>query len=298
MAITCPHCGRQYDSTLFEFGHQVRCDCGKSFDISQGHLLMEPVPIEGVLIDIAGVLYVGNQSIEGAAEAMYRLAESGLAVRYLTNTTRSTRKRLMAKLRNMGFEIDSSSLFTAPIATLKYLLQHRLRPYLLVHPNLKEEFADVDCKEPNAVVVGDAADAFNYQSLNEAFRILMDGGVLIAMGNNRFFREQDGLSMDMGPFVEALRFASGVEPRIIGKPSASFFQQALDDMGITASRAIMIGDDLENDVGGAQASGTRGILVRTGKYRQADESHETIRPDLILNNIAEAVDEIVKIAEK
>jgi HAD superfamily hydrolase (TIGR01458 family) len=204
----------------------------------------------------------------------------------------------MAKLHNMGFDIDKASLFTAPIATLKYILKHSLRPYLLIHPQLEEEFADVDCEEPNAVVVGDAGDVFNYGTLNEAFRILMDGGALIAMGNNRFFREQAGLSLDMGPFVEALRFASGVEPTIIGKPSASFFEQALDDMQIAASRAVMIGDDLENDVGGAQASGIRGILVRTGKYRPADECDETTKPDLVVNNITEAVDEILKTAHQ
>lgn len=254
---------------------------------------MTPTPIEGVLIDIAGVLYVGDDPIPGASKALHRLEESGLPIRYVTNTTRSTRVRLMAKLSKMGFDLDSSCLFTAPIATLKYVMRHRLRPYLLVHPNLREEFAEVDSDQPNAVVVGDAADVFNYQTLNEAFRILLDGGVLIAMGNNRFFREQDGWSLDMGPFVEALRFASGVEPTIIGKPSVSFFQQALDDMGITASRAVMIGDDLENDVGGAQANGIRGILVRTGKYRQADELHETIRPHLVVNNIADAADEIL-----
>lgn len=98
----------------------------------------------------------------------------------------------------------------------------------------------------------------------------------------------------MGPFVEALRYASGVEPTIIGKPSASFFQQALDDMRIDGSRAVMVGDDLENDVGGAQASGIRGILVRTGKYRPADERSETVKPDLTVDDVAEAVDEILR----
>ena len=222
-----------------------------------------------------------------------RLQVCGLPIRYVTNTTRSTREQVTVKLRNMGFDIDSSSLFTAPIATLKYVSQHRLRPYLLVDPNLLEEFADVDCREPNAVVVGDAGDIFNYQTLNEAFRILMDGGALIGMGNNRFFRDKDGLSLDMGPFVEALRFASSVEPNIMGKPSADFFQQALDDMGIGASRAVMIGDDLENDVGGAQTSGIRGILVRTGKYQPADELHDTIKPNLVVNDIDEAADAIL-----
>lgn len=255
---------------------------------------MLPSRIKGVLIDIAGVLYVGDEPIPGSRDAILRLAEPGTPQRFLTNTTRSTRQRLLDKLQGMGFDIEPSSLFTAPAATLRYVEQHELRPYLLIHPNLEAEFADVDCQAPNAVVVGDAGEGFGYRSLNEAFRVLMDEGELIAMGSNRYFREQDGLSLDMGPFVEALRFASGVEPTVIGKPSADFFQQALDDMGIGAEHAIMIGDDLENDVGSAQANGIPGILVRTGKYRPTDESQATIKPDLVVDNIVVAIDEILK----
>jgi HAD superfamily hydrolase (TIGR01458 family) len=253
-------------------------------------------PVEGVLIDIAGVLYVGDQPIPAAVDTIQRLKNAGIPRRFLTNTTRSTRQKLLERLRVMGFDIEPASLFTAPAATLRYVKQHELRPYLLIHADLEAEFAGVDCRAPNAVVVGDAGEAFNYHTLNQAFRVLVDGGVLIAMGSNRYFREPAGLSLDMGPFVEALHFASDVEPTVIGKPSADFFQQALDDMGIAADRAVMIGDDLENDVGGAQANGIRGILVRTGKYRNEDESQAMIKPDLVVDNIVVAIDEILKIS--
>lgn len=296
MAITCPQCGRQFDATLFEYGQTVGCDCGRRFDISEGHQLIMPPLIEGLLIDLAGVLHVGDEPIPGAAQALHRLQASGLPIRYVTNTTRSPRQRLMTRLCQMGFDIEERSLFTAPIATRQYVKQNQLRPYLLIHPDLQEEFAGVDVEQPNAVVVGDAGDSFNYEVLNKAFRILMEGGVLIAMGHNRFFRDRDGLSLDMGPFVEALRFAAGVQPTILGKPSASFFQQALSDMELAASRAVMIGDDLVNDIGGAQASGIRGILVRTGKYRPADEFDTKTKPDLVVDSIAEAADHILTAA--
>jgi len=295
MAITCPKCGHQYDSTLFVFGKSIQCDCGTNFDISQGHLQTTPHPVEGVLIDIAGVLYVGDEPILQAAHALDRLRESGLPIRFVTNTTRSTRNQVLAKLTKMGFRIDESSIFSAPIATRNYVQQNRLRPLLLVHPDLLDEFAEIDCARPNAVVVGDGGDVFNYQMLNRAFRILMNGCALIGMGYNRYFQEPDGLSLDMGPFVELLRFASGVEPTIIGKPSSIFFQQALDDIGISASRALMIGDDLENDIGGAQSHGIRGVLVRTGKYRPSDEAHPTIKPHLIVNAFDDAVEQILQI---
>lgn len=254
---------------------------------------MLPSEIQGVLIDIAGVLYSGDEPISGSREAIRRMVDSDIPLRFLTNTTRSPREHLLKKLRGMGFEIEPNSLFTAPGATRSYIKHHKLRPYLLIHPNLAPEFADINCHAPNAVVVGDAGDAFSYRSLNKAFRVLMKGGLLIAMGSNRYFREEAGLSLDMGPFVEALRFASGVEPTVIGKPSADFFRQALDDIHIAADRSVMIGDDLESDIGGAQAQGIRGILVRTGKYRPTDESQASITPDLVVDNLADAVDRIL-----
>lgn len=295
MAITCPNCGHQYDSTLFVFGKSVHCDCGTRFDISEGHLQKKIEPIQGVLIDLAGVLYVGDEPIPGAVSALDRLSQSGLQIRFVTNTTRSTADQVLDKLSKMGFSVDASSMFTAPIATRKFVQQHDLRPLLLVHPDLLEEFAEVDCDQPNAVVVGDAGDVFSYQILNRAFRILMDGGQLIGMGCNRYFQEADGLSMDMGPFVELLRFASGVEPTIIGKPAPTFFQQVLDDICVPPNRAMMIGDDLENDIGGAQSHGIRGVLVRTGKYRPSDEVHATIKPHLVVDTFADAVEQILQL---
>ena len=176
MAITCPRCGRQYDATLFQFGQQVVCECGITVDLSQGHLLMTPSDIEGVLIDIAGVLHVGEASVPGAAAALTRLSAADVPVRFLTNTTRATRQQLLTKLQRPGFEINGESIFSAPIAARKYLEQHDLRPYLLIHPALQEEFENLATDQPNAVVVGDAADVFTYRTLNAAFRILMNGG--------------------------------------------------------------------------------------------------------------------------
>jgi HAD superfamily hydrolase (TIGR01458 family) len=297
MAITCHRCGRQYDVTLFQFGRQVQCECGATVDLSRGHLLMTPNAVSGVLIDIAGVLYIGETAVPGAAAALARLSDSQLPVRFLTNTTRATRQRLVTRLLRLGFQIDIESIFSAPVAARRYLQQHDLRPYLLVHPDLEEEFTGLDVNQPNAVVVGDAADEFNYRRLNEAFRILMEGGTLISMGSNRYFRDRDGLSLDMGPFVEALRYAANVERVVVGKPSPEFFREALRDMGVDAASAVMIGDDLENDIGGAQALGIRGILVRTGKYLPEDESDPEIRPDTIVDDVSAAVDEVLKIIQ-
>ena len=111
------------------------------------------------------------------------------------------------------------------------------------------------------MIVGDLGDRWDYEVLNRAFRRLMDGAELIALQKNRYWETAEGLSLDAGPFVAALEYATGREAEVIGKPSPAFFELALGELGVSADRAAMVGDDVEADVGGAMDAGLAGILV-------------------------------------
>ncbi|HHQ42717.1 MAG TPA: TIGR01458 family HAD-type hydrolase [Chromatiales bacterium] len=228
--------------------------------------------VEAVLLDLSGVLYVGDAPLAGAREALGRLRAAGVPVRYVTNTSRSTRADVAARLARMGFAVDEAEIFTAPRAALARIRARGLRPFLLIHPGLRPEFAGVPTEPPDAVFVGDAGEAFTYAALNRAFRLLMDGAPLLAVGRNRYFREPDGLSLDAGPFVAALEHAAGVEAEIVGKPAPAFFHAACADLGVAPARCLMIGDDVEADVLGALGAGLQALLVRTGKCRPGDEA--------------------------
>ncbi|KAJ0392780.1 hypothetical protein ATCC90586_004680 [Pythium insidiosum] len=93
-----------------------------------------------------------------------------------------------------------------------------------------EEFDGVDRENPNAVVVGLAPGQFHYDRLNEAFRVLLNGGKLIALHEARYHAVKGGLNLGPGAFVRGLEYAAGVQATVIGKPAPSFFQQALQDM--------------------------------------------------------------------
>lgn len=248
-----------------------------------------------VLIDLSGVLYVGDTPIAGAVDALARLRASGRRLCFLTNTTRRTRAALVQKLNTLGLAIAAGEIMTAASAAHAYVLEDGLRPQLLIHPDLAPEFEDLDTHDPNAVVVGDAGAGFTYDALNAAFRVLMaaDEPRLVAMGGNRYFADGDQLSLDMGPFVAALEVAADVRAVTTGKPAAAFFHAALRQLGGTAGSAVMIGDDLENDIGGAQRAGLSGVLVRTGKYRADDERHPEVKPEHIADDFAAAVDWIL-----
>src|SRR5262249_28734864 len=119
------------------------------------------------------------------------------------------------------------------------------------------------------VVIGDLGEKWDFATLNRAFRLLQvnAGTILVALGGTRYWQANDGLRMDVAPFVAALECATQREALVFGKPSKLFFQTAVRRLGIPAGEIVMVGDDIEIDVGGAQKTGMHGLLVRTGKFR-------------------------------
>jgi HAD superfamily hydrolase (TIGR01458 family) len=223
---------------------------------------------KGLLIDLDGTLYVEDAPIPGAREALLRLEAASIPYRYVTNTTRKPRREVVSRLRELGFPAREDLVF-APAAAANALLAGK-RCDALVDEALFEDLADVvlaGTGPTEHVLVGDLGDGFDYVRLNRAFRLLMDCAGLVALQRNRFWQEADGPSLDAGPFVAALEYASGKTATVLGKPEPAFFEAALRDLGLEAKDVAMVGDDAESDVAGAQRSGLRSIQVKTGKYR-------------------------------
>ena len=244
--------------------------------------------VRGLLIDLDGVLYVGRRPIEGAAEKLQELSDRGLPWRLLTNTTTRTRSALAEDLRALGFEVSVDQISTAPMAAVRYLKQRGItRCKLLLAPEVSAELGlRVAERNADAVVIGDIGPKWNYDLLNEAFRELIEGAELVALHRNRFWQTEQGLMLDIGAFIAGLEYATGQGAHVVGKPSPAFFQSAVDAMGLQPNQVAMIGDDIESDVGGAQALGMRGILVRTGKYRREFAELSRTRPSLTIDSFA------------
>jgi HAD superfamily hydrolase (TIGR01458 family) len=251
--------------------------------------------IRGVLLDLAGVVYEGDHVLPGAIEAVARLHEAGLPLRFVTNTTTKSKKTLLARLSGLGLEITAEELFTPGQAAREWLAEHDASPELLVHPNLEEEFVGIPERKTRAMIVGDAGQHFTYDNLNRAFRALIDGATLIALAKNRTFLGDDGkISLDAGAFVSALEYSSGQEAIVLGKPAPDFFKGALSSMGCAPQDAVMVGDDAEADVAGAlQAGIAAALLVRTGKYQDGDEERFTPNPTAVVADLPSAVEWIV-----
>jgi len=252
--------------------------------------------LTGVLLDISGVLKDGKTAIPGSVEAVRKLREARLQIRLLTNETQMPRQTLAAALTDLGFCVQERDIIPPCPALIALLKRENMRPHLLVHPSVLQEFDGIDQSNPNCVVVSDAADIFTYENLNEAFRILIDMEKprLFSLGRGRYYSDNGVLVLDVGVFTAALEYAADIQAEVIGKPQPEFFMSALRDMRVDPTEAVMIGDDIVSDVGGAQHCGLTGVLVRTGKYRPSDEKHPTVHPDAIVDDLAQAVDLILK----
>lgn len=252
--------------------------------------------IKGILLDLGGVVYEGRTPVRGAVAAVARLRDAGLDLRFITNTTRSTKDTVLARLSTLGVDVADSELFTPAEAARRWLVENRCRPHLLVHPDLMPDFEGRFAGPGGAVVVGDAGDRFDYASLNRAFRALAGGATLIALAKNRIFEHAGGeLSLDAGPFVAALEYASGREAIVLGKPAPAFYRAALVSMDCPAGDAVMIGDDAEADIAGALRAGVgAALLVRTGKYRDGDERRFDPPPTATVDDLSAAADWILK----
>src|SRR5690242_6803538 len=245
--------------------------------------------VHALLIDLDGVLYVEEEPIPRAIEALHQLRDQGLALRFVTNTTARSRDRTLEKLARLQFRVDPGELVTPAALAVEHCLQSGYeRVALIMNDDVKHDFASLKegADRVDAVIIGDLGSAFGYDVLNQAFRQVMEGAELIALQKNRYWMRADGLSLDVGPFVAAIEFASGREAYVVGKPARGFFDQVLASAGVDPSRAAMVGDDIESDIGGALNAGLAAILVRTGKYR-ADHLRESgIEPTLVVDSIA------------
>lgn len=245
--------------------------------------------LRALLIDLDGVLYVGEQPIAGAVETVKRLRERGMALRFLTNTTAHSRDRTLAKLGRLGFPVTDDQLVTPAALAVGYC-RHRgyTRVALVMNEEVKRDFAELEevGHDVQAVIVGDLGAEFGYDALNRAFRCVMDGAELVALQKNRYWLRADGLSLDVGPFVAALEYATDTEAYVVGKPARGFFHQVLEELGEDPVATAMVGDDIESDIGGALNAGLRAILVRTGKYRPERVLESGIEPTAVVDSIA------------
>ena len=242
---------------------------------------------KGFLFDIDGVFTQSGKPLPGATYTINTLLSKRIPFRFLTNTTIKSRRTLHKELLKLEINCKEDDIFSAGYSGVN-VIRNLGSPSctLFISEDLKRDYSrfQIDNDRPELVVIGDFEE-WTFNSLNIAFNYVMGGAKIIALHIGKYYGTDAGLRLDAGAFVKALEYSTGEVALVVGKPSKNFFKNAIDDLDIEPKKIIMVGDDLVNDIGGAQSVNIPGLLVKTGKYHDSMLEASDIIPDGLIDTI-------------
>jgi 4-nitrophenyl phosphatase len=257
--------------------------------------------IRALILDMDGVLWRGSQPIGDLPSVFSTIRSKGLAVALATNNATLSVPDYLDKLDRFGVQLAAHQIVTSGLATAIYLQQRFPQGgpvYVIGEPALKETlrqagfFPQEEGDVPLAVVVGKASE-FNYDRLNQAMQYILGGALFIGTNPDKTYPMPGGkLVPGAGAVVAAVEAASGVEPMIIGKPSANLYRAALEVLGTPAHQTLVVGDRIETDIVGGQALGCPTALVLSGVTGEAQARAWNPPPDLITADLGQVVESL------
>ncbi|WP_021877455.1 MULTISPECIES: HAD-IIA family hydrolase [Paenibacillus] len=260
-------------------------------------------PIGGLLLDLDGTIYRGEQAVDGAGSLVRALRDGGVPYKYVTNNSSSSPEAVAKRLREMGVDAEADEVCTSSQAAARYAAERFPggRVFLIGEEGLAAELeqAGLMLVDRDADLVVQGIDrAFSYAKASEAVRELLAGAEFILTNPDLLLPSHGGLFPGAGSIGAMLAAASGVKPVVIGKPEKILMDYSLERLGLTAGEAFVVGDNLATDIAAGKNSGCGTILVLTGlttpdnyaRYAEAADAE----PDAACGSLADLQSYILK----
>ena len=225
---------------------------------------------DALLVDLDGVVHLGDQPIPRAAESLGAARRHGLAVVYVTNNASRTPDDVAGSLATYGLEVAAADVVTSSVIAAR-LLAERLPTgagVLVVGgdglrgPLAAAGLRPVASADDAVAVVQGWAPEVGWAQLAEATVALRAGCPWVATNLDRTLPSPRGPLPGNGSMVAALASASGRDPESVGKPKPAMFTGAAAAVG--SVRPLVVGDRLDTDIAGACAAGYPSLVVLTG----------------------------------
>ena len=247
-----------------------------------------------VLLGLDGCLWIGDEPLDGAAEAVAALREAGKSVAFLTNDVRHAPEEFVRKLWRLGFQAALSEVVTVG-AVVQFLLSERGggAAYVVGSQALVDHVAEAGMRIVNRtqfasradVVVVGAHEELSYDEIRIAAQAVIRGAELIGATRDASFPMPDGPWPASGAVLAAIETAAGrTADRIAGKPEPPMYEAARDRLG--EGRCLAVGDRLEIDVLGARRAGMDSALLLTGGLTRAQAEASDPRPTHVAESLA------------
>jgi HAD superfamily hydrolase (TIGR01450 family) len=250
-----------------------------------------------VLLDLDGCVWLGDEALEGAPEAVAALRDAGKAVAFLTNDVRHAPEEFVRMLWRLGFQAALSEVVTVG-ATIQYLLSERDggAAFVVGAQALVEHVAEAGLRIVNRtefatradVVVVGAHERLSYEEIRIAAQAVRRGAELIGATRDATFPMPDGPWPGTGAVLAAIEAATGRRAAlVVGKPEPAMYEAARDRLG--PGRMLAVGDRLDVDVAGARRAGIDSALVLTGGTSRAEADAADPKPTYVADSLAALV---------
>jgi NagD protein len=248
-------------------------------------------------MDMDGVLVREEHPIPGASEFLARLRDLGLPFLVLTNNSIYTRRDLSARLAASGLEVPEDAIWTSALATADFLESQRPNGTAFVIGEaglttaLHEAGYTLTERDPDYVVLGETR-TYSFERIAQAIRLVVNGARFIATNPDPTGPTPDGPLPATGSVAALISRATGVEPYFVGKPNPLMMRSALNAINAHSETTAMVGDRMDTDVVSGLEAGMFTVLVLTGSTTRAQAEAFPYRPSLIVDSIADLVDEV------
>jgi glycerol 3-phosphatase-2 len=255
-----------------------------------------------VVLDLDGVLWLGDVPLPGAAEAVGRMRAAGVPVLFLTNNSSLPVPAYVAKLAAMGVSATPDDILTSALAGA-HLLAGECAPgsrvLVVGEDGIVEALRAVGLEPvdegPCQAVIAGICRRFDYWMCHRAQAAIRAGARFVATNTDATYPAPDGLVPGAGAIVAAIATAAGVAPVVAGKPhgpTVELLRERIHDLGHDADTGLMVGDRPTTDGALAAALGWPFALVRSDVSASVGE--EVVTPALAADSLAELVDPILE----
>jgi HAD superfamily hydrolase (TIGR01450 family) len=250
--------------------------------------------VDGLVCDLDGVVYRGDEPIAGAADAINRMRAGGVRVVFCTNNSYPTVEDHRLKLARLGIDVHPSELLTSAVVTGETLAARGLggRSALAIGGRgLREALLRAGLELNDSAVRADVVvvgydPEFTYEAMRRASLAVRAGAEFVATNEDPALPAPAGaLWPGAGAIVASIAVASGRRPEVMGKPHAAMMDAMEKRLG-GARRVVIVGDRPETDLAGGAAKGWTTILVLSGVTASAGARLARPAPDHVVDSLA------------
>jgi NagD protein len=249
---------------------------------------------KGLMIDMDGVIYAGENLIAGADAFVDRLSKERIPFTFLSNNSQRTRGESVEKLAKLGIHVSEEHIYNSAMATSSFLKDQYpgCTAYVLGQGGLLDSLAQNDVmlvdSEPDFVILGEGHQ-FTLDMVHKAVDMILGGSRFIATNRDPSPRKAGWNNLGIAATAAMIEEATGIEAFVIGKPSPLMMRSASRYMQLEPGQTTIIGDTMETDIKGGIYMGFKTILVLSGLADKQKLNAYGYKPNMVVNSVNDIV---------